>query len=176
MKQKQSGRQQANISGKYRKKIERSKKEEQEHGAGKKDFVICEKCNAVYYYKSWKHGFADYKHLNEDKQVNFRVCPACQMIKDKKFEGKVVFESVPSEYKEDILKNIKNTGERAYKRDPMDRIIEVKESRDNIEVTTTENQLARNIARQVERAHKGAKARIQWSQEESVARIVVRFM
>jgi len=163
------------ISGAYRKKIQRSKKEEQEYGAGKKDFVVCQICNALYYYKSWHHGFADYKHLNEDKQVNFTVCPACQMIKDKKFEGKVVFENVPEEYREDIRNNIKNTGERAYKRDPMDRIIAVKESGGNIEVTTTENQLARNIARQVERAHKGAKADIRWSKEESVARMRVRF-
>ena len=165
-----------NISGKYRKKIERSKKEEQEYGAGKKDFVVCEKCNAVYYYKSWKHGFVDYKHLNENKNIKFEICPACQMIKDKKFEGKVVFESVPKEYKEDILRNIKNTGERAYKRDPMDRIIEVKESGGNVEVTTTENQLARNIARQVTSAYKNTKSDISWSKEEGVARVVVRFM
>jgi len=98
------------------------------------------------------------------------------MIEDKKFEGKVVFESVPEEYKKDIINNIKNTGERAYKRDPMDRIIEVKESGGNIEVTTTENQLARNIARQVTSAYKNAKSDISWSKEEGVARIVVRFM
>ena len=164
-----------NVSGKYRKKIERSKKEEGEYGAGKKDFGICEKCNAVYYYKSWKHGFSNYKHLNENKSINFITCPACKMIKDKKFEGKVIFENVPKEYREEILNNIKNTGERAYKRDPMDRVIEVSEPGDNIEVTTTENQLARNIARQIERAHKGAKADIKWSKEESTARIVVRF-
>ena len=176
MKQNQTGRQQLNISGKYRKKIERSNKEEQEHGAGKKDFVLCQNCNAVYYYKSWKHGFADYKHLNQNKKIKFETCPACRMIEDKKFEGKVVFKSVPKEYKKDILNNIKNTGERAYKRDPMDRIIEVKESGGNIEVTTTENQLARNIARQVERAYKGTKARIQWSREESVVMIMVTFV
>lgn len=163
------------VSGKYRKKIERSNKEEGEYGAGKKDFGICEKCDAVYYYKSWKHGFTDYKHLNENKEINFITCPACKMIADKKFEGKVIFKNVPKEYREEILNNIKNTGERAYKRDPMDRIIEVREAENDIEVTTTENQLARNIARQIERAHKGAKADIKWSKEESTARIVVRF-
>jgi len=165
-----------NISGKYRKKIERSKKEEQEYGAGKKDFVVCEKCNAVYYYKSWKHGFADYKHLNQNKNIQFEVCPACRMIKDKKFEGKVVVENVPSEHKEEIVRNIKNTGERAYKRDPMDRIISVKKNGNNIEVLTTENQLARIIARQVTSAYKNAKSDIVWSKEEDVVRVVVRFM
>lgn len=164
-----------NISGKYRKKIEGSKKEEQEYGAGKKDFVVCEKCNAVYYYKSWKHGFADYKHLNENKNIKFEICPACRMIGDKKFEGKIVLENVPKEHKEEVVRNIKNTGERAYKRDPMDRIISVKKSGNNIEVLTTENQLARIIARQVTSAYKNAKSEITWSKDEGVAQVVVRF-
>jgi len=97
------------------------------------------------------------------------------MVKDKKFEGKIILENVPSEHKEEIVRNIKNTGERAYKRDPMDRIISVKKSGNNIEVLTTENQLARIIARQVTSAYKNAKSDIQWSKEESVARVVVRF-
>lgn len=163
------------ISGVYRKKIEHSKKEEQEYGAGKKDFVVCSDCNAVYYQKSWKHGFSDYKHLNENKQVGFEICPACQMIKDGKYEGSIVLENVSAEHKEEILRNIKNTGGRAYKRDPMDRVISIKENGGNIEVLTTENQLARIIARQVGRAYKNTKVDIEWSKEESVARIKVRF-
>lgn len=163
------------ISGVYRGKIEKSKKEEQEFGRGKKDFVICGDCNAVYYQKSWHHGFADYKRLNENKQVSFTICPACQMIKDGKFEGKIVIENVPEEYRDDILGNIKNTGEKEYERDPMDRIIGIKNLESKIEVLTTENQLARNIARQIERAYKGVKSEIIWSREESIARIIVKF-
>lgn len=163
------------ISGKYRNKIEKSKKEEQEFGPGKKDFVICGDCNAVYYQKSWHHGFADYKRLNENKQVSFTICPACQMIRDGKFEGKVVIENVPEEYMDDILRNIKNIGEKEHERDPMDRIIGIKNLETRIEVLTTENQLARNIARQIERAYKGVKSEIIWSKEESTAKIIVTF-
>lgn len=163
------------ISKVYRKKIEKSRKEEQEYGAGKKDFAVCQTCNAVYYSKSWHQGFLEYKHLNEDKSIRFVICPACRMIKDGKFEGKVVLENVPSEYKDEILNNVKNTGDRASKRDPMDRIVEIKESGNDIEVLTTENQLARVIGRQVARAYKNAKTSIQWSKEESVARVLVRF-
>lgn len=163
------------ISGVYRKKIEKHKKEEQEFGPGKRDFVICGDCNAVYYQKSWHHGFADYKHLSENKAINFTICPACQMIKHNKFEGKVIFKNVPTEYKDQISNNIKNTGERAYKRDPMDRIIKSEINGFTIEVLTTENQLARNIARQVERAYKNVKSEVIWSKEESAAVIIVRF-
>jgi len=170
-----NAKRQSNISGKYRKKIERSKKEEQEYGAGSKDIVICEDCSAVYYYKSWHHSLGKYKHLSEDKAVQFALCPACQMIRDNKFEGQVVFENVPKAHRKEIINNIKNTGERAYKRDPMDRIIKITEGGDTIEVLTTENQLARNIARQIERAYKNFKTDINWSGEESVARVVVKF-
>ena len=170
-----SYKKQKSTSGRYRKKIEGSRKEEQEHGPGKKDIVMCESCKAVYYYKSWHHKLSDYKHLNEDKAVNFMLCPACQMIKDKTFEGQVVFLNIPEKYIEEIISNIKNTGERAYKRDPLDRIISIKKTGDRVEVLTTENQLARNIARQVTRAHKNFQSDISWSKNESVARIVVKF-
>jgi len=163
------------VSGKYRGKIERSRKEEQEFGPGKRDITICKDCSAVYYYKSWHHGLGKYKHLSEEKAVDFTLCPACGMIKEGKFEGRVVFESVPSKYSKDILNNIKNTGERAYKRDVLDRIISIKKKGNSIEVLTTENQLARNIARQVARALKGAETDITWSREESNVSVVVRF-
>jgi len=167
-------------------KIPNPKEKEQEYGPGKKDFVVCSDCNAVYYHKSWHHGFTDYKHLTENKAVNFIVCPACQMIKDGKFEGKVVFENVPEELRDEVMRNAENTGKKEFERDPMDRIIRIKnpargearqrrqESR--IEVLTTENQLARNIARQVERAYKGCKSEVIWSKEESAAVIIVRFL
>ena len=97
------------------------------------------------------------------------------MKKNKNFERQVVFHNNPEKYKEEIISNIKNTGERAYKRDPLDRIISIKKTGDRVEVLTTENQLARNIARQVTRAHKNFQSDISWSKNESVARIVVKF-
>ncbi len=179
------------IFSKFRKNVEKSRREEQEFRPGKKDVAICKKCDAVYFHKSWHHKLEDYKQLSEEKAVNFLLCPACKMLEDNKFEGQVIIENVPEEYKDDVSANIKNTGERAYKRDPMDRVSSIKyspyggspsgrqvssdKSKYNIEVLTTENQLARNIARQIEKAFKGTKTDVRWSKEESVARIVVRF-
>lgn len=155
--------------------IERSKKEEQEYGPGRKDITFCEDCDAVYYNKSWHHKLRDYKYINEDKRVNFAVCPVCQMIREGKFEGKVTFQNVPKDYKKEIINNIRNTGERAYKRDPLDRIISVKDEGRIIEVLTTENQLAVNIARQVKRAFKKFDVDISWSKDESVVRVEANF-
>lgn len=162
-------------SSKLRMGVEKSKKEEQEFGLAKRGIVICSICNAYYYHKAWHHDLSDYKHINEDKDVKFTTCPACQMIKDKKFEGQVIFENVPNQYTEDVISRIKNVGEQATRRDPMDRIISIREGKNKIEVLTTENQLARNIARQIEKAFKGFKIVTKFSKEESVVRVVANF-
>lgn len=170
-----SKRQQFEAMGKFHAGIEKSKSEEQEYGPGKKSITLCKKCEAAYYKKSWHHGIEDYKNLREDNRVIFAVCPACQMIADRKFEGELILENVPGGYKEEILRNIKNTGTQAYEKDPMDRIIAIREEGGRVQVQTTENQLARNIARQIERAYKNAKVETRWSKAESIVRLRVTF-
>lgn len=158
--------------------IEKSAKEEQEYVHAKKGIFACEMCDAVYYLKSWHHKAEAYQKLDslEDADMRFFVCPACQMLKDGTFEGEVIIENPPQDAREDLLRNIKNTGQKEYERDPMDRILKTEERPGHIRVLTSENQLARNIARHIERAFKNnAELSIQWSKEESPVRIVIRF-
>ena len=170
-----STRKQFEAMGKFHAGIERSVKQEQEYGLGKKNIVLCKKCEAVYFNKSWHHGLEEYKNLREDNRVVFVMCPACQMIADHLFEGEVIIENVPETLKDEVVRNIKNTGAIAEERDPMDRIIRIKNLESRIEVTTTENQLARAIAREVAQAYKGATVETRWSKEESVTRLKVTF-
>ncbi|OGZ34210.1 MAG: hypothetical protein A3I88_01380 [Candidatus Portnoybacteria bacterium RIFCSPLOWO2_12_FULL_39_9] len=180
------------IKGKYQLRAPRPKKEEQEFGPGEIDILMCQKCEAVYYYKSWHHRLEDYQSLSEDKprtfsgyashkiynpekargkRIKFILCPACQMIKDKKYEGRIILKNAPPEKKEEILGLVKNIGERAFQRDPLDRIISIKSKKGDIEILTTENQLAVSIGKQIKRAFKGS-LEIQWSHQESIARII----
>jgi len=165
------------IQGKFAKRVPKSKKEEQEFGPGKKDIIICPKCNAYYFYKSWHHKLEDYRHLSDKKRVKFILCPACQMIRDGKYEGQIILKNVPEDKKEEILNLIKNIGKRAYNRDPMDRIIDIREIRgklakiSNIEILTTENQLAVRIGKQLKRTFKG-RLEIKYSHEESTTRVI----
>ena len=170
-----SKKQKSESSGKSHAGIEKSKKEEQEFGPGQKDVMSCGSCGAFYYNKSWHKDLDSYKFLSENKDFKVTICAACKMIKDGRFEGQIIFENVPGDKKEEIINNIKNTGARAFDKDPMDRIITIKDDGAKLEVLTTENQLARDIARQVEKAFKIADKDIKWSKEESVARITVRF-
>ncbi|HPO75534.1 MAG TPA: hypothetical protein PLL80_02965 [Candidatus Pacearchaeota archaeon] len=154
------------------------KKEESEFGMGKKDILICKECNAVYYYKSWHHRLDDYSYLKETKRLNFTLCPACQMIRNKKFEGEIVVENVSPKIKTNLKNLVKNFGEKAFERDPQDRVISFNEISQNedgsstIQILTTENQLAQRLAKKISEVFKG-KYSISHSREESVIRAKV---
>ena len=159
------------IKGSWQPRVPKQRKEEQELGPGKINILMCRECEVVYYYKSWHHRLEDYKELSEDKRIKFVLCPACQMIKDKKYEGHVILKNPAQDKKKEILRLVKNIGERAFQRDPLDRIISIKNKSKDIEILTTENQLAISIGKQIKNAFKGS-LEIQWSHEESTARVI----
>lgn len=146
----------------------KSKKEEQEFGAGKNKITVCPQCDAIYYYKSWHHDFLDYKGTNLDKEVIFKLCPADQMKKDGFFEGEVIIDNFPNEQGEEILNIIENTGEKARKQDILDRILNIEKLNNKIIVTTSENQLAQKIGKNINKAKKGSKLEESFSEEDVI--------
>ena len=157
----------------------KSKKEEAEFGKGKgkEDILICKKCKSVYWYKEWHHQLDDYPGLRKSKRLKFTICPACQMILDGKFEGEIILEGVPEKLKKEIKKLAQNFGKRAFEKDPLDRIISIKENREgDVRILTTENQLAQRLAKKIKQtfAQKG-KISISHSKKESTLRVKVKF-
>lgn len=71
------------------------------------------------------------------------------MIKDKEFEGQLAINNFPVNSKEDLAKLIKNFCQRAFERNPMDRLIDIKNDSGNLIITTTENQLAVKLAKKI---------------------------
>ncbi len=148
----------------YDNKIVLSRTEEHEIPKGKSGLVFCNPpaggCNAVYYKKSWHHNLRDYKNLKEDLPINFSLCPACKMIKDKQFEGEIIIKNIPPKIFNELEYLIITFGRRAYKRDSMDRIIAIKKNKSEMIITTTENQLAVKIAKKIKDTFKSANQRI----------------
>ena len=119
------------------------------------------------------------------------------MIKDKKYEGEIILEAVPRDFKEDIKNLAKNYGKRAIAADPMDRIISIKEKKikrvtakrkrgatsrkefkglKDIRILTTENQLAKRLAKKINEIYSGKlSVLISHSHQEDVARIRIKF-
>jgi len=151
----------------------RPRREAEEFGPGKADFLICPDCSAVYDDKHWKKSLVEVRDANEQKRISFQRCPACKMIHDRKFEGQVIAEGIPAHRMEEILVRIRHVGDRGRSRDPLDRIIAVRRRGQRIEVTTTENQLAVRVAKEI-RDLIGGKLDIRWSHEEDIVRVFWR--
>lgn len=159
----------------YDNKIILRRREKHEILKGEKGAIICKNCDAAYCVKSWRHSLSDCKNL-DDTAVKFSLCPACQMIKNKQFEGEIVVKNAPEKIKNDLKHLIKSFCQKAYERDPMDRLIAVKETNGNLTITTTENQLAVKLAKKIGETFKKPDVKIVYSPAPSdVAYIKVEF-
>lgn len=153
-------------------KQNRSKKprrEAAESGPASAGFGVCPSCKAVHYQKRWRHDFPS-KLGSLDKALRFVSCPACKMIQGRLFEGQVLIEGVFVAMAQEVINRIVHVGERAFLRDPLDRIISIRRRGATIEVLTTENQLALHIAREVQQMLRRGKFEVRFSREESVLR------
>lgn len=158
-------------------KLPKSQHEFEEFGGGKKGLVFCPDCRAAYYKKSWHHSEVDLKSAKENMQVTFVRCPACQMVKNHQYEGKIVIKNAPANLREELMNLIRGFGERAYHRDPMDRVIEAKKEGKDIVVTTTENQLANKLAKKIQSTYNNVKAKTSFMKEPSdTALAIVEFL
>jgi len=182
--------------GKFQIRLPKAKKEEAEFGPGKIAVLLCKTCGCVYFYKNWHHRLEEY-HREESRDIKFTLCPACQMIRDRKFEGEIILENVPEKFKKDIKKLAENFGKRATAADPMDRIISINEekikraassekrgalSRKNFEgktrlrILTTENQMAKRLAKKINETYgRKLEIKITHSRREDTSRVRLIF-
>ncbi len=157
---------------------QRSKKDEQEFGLTKREFIICPDCESVFFNKAWHHSLEeDARHLTGKKNVKFKNCPACRMEKDRTFEGELVISLSKEKLaeKKEIINVIKNSGQQARAHDPLDRILWIEYKGSEIRVLTSENQLAVRIGKKLESAFKGGTLEIKHSHGEDVIRVFWKY-
>lgn len=144
----------------------------------KKPLRTCPRCGAIYFDKHWHiipNFWVEYKRALPKKPITEELCAECKWIDGGKeetgWEGEVVLENLVFDDKNEILNLVKNVGQRAFLRDPEDQIIKIEDRGKKVIITTTENQLAVSIGKQVARAFKGGKLEIKWSGEDAPARV-----
>lgn len=92
------------------------------------------------------------------------------MIKQGKYEGEILIENIDSEREEQVESLINNFSETAFQKDPMDRVISIdKIAKGILRVLTTENQMAKQLAKKIKKTFKG-KVNFTFSQRESTLR------
>ena len=123
----------------------------------------CKKCGISYHNKRWQ---------SESVPTSCEVlCPACQRMADHNPAG-VVTLSGPylASHKEEILNTIKQQEAKSREKDPIGRIMEIKEQDGHITVTTTEDKLAQKLGREVYKSQKG-ELHYQWSHDQHIVRV-----
>ena len=125
----------------------------------------CKGCGIVYHNKRWQ---------TESTQGESKVevlCPACQRMKDHNPAG-VVTLSGPylASHKEEILNTIKQQEAKSREKNPIGRIMEIKEDGERITVTTTEDKLAQKLGREIYKSQKG-ELHYQWSHDQRMVRV-----
>ncbi len=133
--------------------------------------TICEECGAVFEGGRWT-----WKELKSREGVETSLCPACRRIRDRYPAGVVVLDGEfikdPSK-REEILNLVRNVEEKAKGLHPLERIMEIKEEGNTIEVYTTDPHLARRIGEAVNRAYKGEFEMV-YPEEERFVRVYWR--
>lgn len=129
----------------------------QEFAKGKHDYIFCPQGEAVYYKKSWHHiakFFTNPPDSKRDKDVSFQLCPAHEMEKNKQYEGEVIVCDVPDMFRDDLWRLVEGIGEKAMRKDVLDRVFAVKWVKNQLTATTSENQLAQKIGRKIKETFK----------------------
>ncbi len=135
--------------------------------------AICKRCHAVYFHKRWHADHKLYAEFKVHHHAAEILCGECKMIEQKDgFGGEVVLKNIKAADKPEIIREIKNIGARAFRRDPEDQIIKIEDRGKTIRVTTTENQLALSIGKQIAASHKGGKLEIKLSKDDKLVRVV----
>ncbi len=150
---------------------------EAEEFPAKKGIVLCDDCGAAYFKKRWFHGLEKINIPEKsDLPVSHAICPACSMIKNGQYEGRITMKNFPEESAQELEGLVRGYAERAHDRDPMDRVIDINKDGQNWVITTTENQLANKLAQKIKSAFSKAKSRTKFAPEPSdVAEIVIDF-
>ncbi len=115
--------------------------------------TVCEECGAVFQGGRWK-----WPEGEKPGEYSTSLCPACRRIRDKYPGGVVVLEGKflkDRAKREDIMNLIKNTEKMAKNQHPLERIMEIKEMDEKVEIYTTDPHLARRMGEAVHRAYKG---------------------
>jgi hypothetical protein len=99
------------------------------------------------------------------------VCPACHRTNDRFPAGYVTLESeFVKEHRDELVKLARTTEQRERDQHPLQRIMEIKDEGNRIDITTTDIHVARRIGEAIHRAYEG-NLDIKYGPEDYVVRI-----
>jgi NMD protein affecting ribosome stability and mRNA decay len=125
--------------------------------------TTCPKCHATFTAGRWT-----WEKAPED--AHHQLCPACQRIHDRFPAGYVTVKgSFLQEHRDEIVALIHSHEKKEKAERPLQRIMAIDDTREGLEVTTTDSHLARGIAEALHGAYKG-ELKLRYSRDENLLR------
>jgi NMD protein affecting ribosome stability and mRNA decay len=138
---------------------------------GTREPSLCTTCHAAFHRNRWTRDSETYRELELSSKLNKVTCPACQKIDAGYPEGIVTLRGNYLWKHEDEIRNIlKNEENKAYNKNPLERIIRVTRQEDELVIETTEEKLAEHLGRVLQRAHRG-ELKISWAGNPDLCRV-----
>lgn len=140
--------------------------------SGMKEPSLCQKCHAVYRHKRWQLEPEAVAGMQNDPEVQWVTCPACQKTAEHYAEGFVTLRGDYLWQHEDEIRNIlNNEAERVVAKNPVSRIMQMETVGESVVIETTEQKLAEHLGRTLSRAHKGD-LQVSWSGSPRICRVI----
>ena len=139
--------------------------------AGLKEPALCQSCQAVYRNKRWQLDVATAGQLAHDPAAHWVTCPACQKVAERYPEGILTLRgSYLWNHEAEIRNILDNAVARLSSRNPLERIIRMQRTDDALVIETTDNKLAEQLGRSLQKAHSG-ELQIDWQGAPVVCRV-----
>ncbi|WP_243371079.1 BCAM0308 family protein [Geotalea sp. SG265] len=136
-----------------------------------KQDALCTSCGAVFINKRWYMDDAELKKAGNGASLLKIRCPACHLIADGTPAAIITLSGqYLKKHADVILDAVKNTESRSRQKNPLGRIMEIKQEQNAISITTTEDKLAQKLGREIHKAH-GGELRYQWGHDENFVRV-----
>ena len=127
-------------------------------------------CHAINRKKRWYLDEAEYASLARTG-VALRRCPACRKIADGFPSGVVTLRGeFLRTHHDEILTIVRNEEHRARETNPLERIMEIRDGDESVEILTTDEKLAQRIGREVRKAYQGTVS-YKWSEDANLVRV-----
>ena len=138
---------------------------------GLKEASVCKSCGALYQNKRWYVDEAERKKVSSEAGSNMVVCPACRRVEDGNPAGIVTLSGAYlSQHVSDILNAVKHVESRSLLKNPLGRIMEIKQDQNTVTIATTEDKLAQKLGREIYKAHHG-ELHYHWNHEQNFVRV-----
>lgn len=135
------------------------------------ELSYCKKCGLVYRQKRWIMDPAETERVQADPSAGKIVCPACQRMRDEVPGGYLtLMGGYLQQHEVEILELIKNTESKSRKKNPLGRIMAIRQEDGVLTILTTEDKLAQKLGRDIFKAHSG-QLNYQWSHTENYVRV-----